>query len=113
MGRNTRTGAAVFSVRLDEDLRREADERAAALGIPLGVYIRSLIEVDVRGKRVRRGRKKYDELRRDLAGIHATIIAVGNRMASADDIVYREEGIAALKDVVAAVLVLGHKVGTN
>jgi hypothetical protein len=113
MGRNTRTGAAVFSLRLDEDLRKLADERATALGTPLGVYIRSLIERDVRGKIMRRRRKKYDELRRDLAGIHATIIAAGNRLTSADDIAHREEGIAALKDIVSAVLALGREVGAR
>jgi hypothetical protein len=81
IGRITRRDSnAPFSVRLPDELRAKAVEKAASKRLAVGHYIRDLVEADLSGTPPRRRRGKYDDLRQDLAKINAAIIARGNQI---------------------------------
>jgi len=110
-----------FSLRLSADLRHEIEVRATSLELSVGEYLRRLIEADLSGKPVRRGRGESHAIRRELARIHGAIIECGNSVEGAHRRCASElsghtdvacgvdsDGIVAtLRDIVSAVLVLG------
>jgi hypothetical protein len=126
-GRITRPdGNAPFSLRLPGELRARATEKAASKRLTLGQYIRDLAEADLSGVTPRRRRGKYDELRHDLAQIHAAIIACGSqikrdgRLCAIDPCGGRggdrrcdHEQTDLLRDAVAALVILVPSIGAR
>jgi hypothetical protein len=116
-------GNAPFSLRLPLELRNKVDHRAALRNLSVGQYLRDLVEADLSGTHKRRRRRKYDELRQDLARIHAAIIACGNEIGcvnrqddsnprSAEEHL-REQAVGSLKDAVAALIHLARTTGAR
>jgi hypothetical protein len=124
MGGNTGTRRPPpFSLRLPERLRTSATQKATASGQSLGKYIRALLEADLSGLQVARRRRKYDELRKDLAKVHASIILCGNRIersfletgesgTQSDDDSAREM-LNMLKDATSALVLLTRLMGVR
>jgi hypothetical protein len=127
MGRITRPDEnAPFSLRLPGELRARATEKAASKGLTVGQYIRDLMEADLSGTTPRRRRGKYDELRHDLAHIHAAIIACGNQIKRDDrlcaidprggrggDRRCDQEQTDLLRNAVAALILLARSIGAR
>jgi hypothetical protein len=122
MGCNTRLPPTVsLSLRLTEDLKTKATERAASKGLNVSEYVRDLVEADLSATTPRRRRRKYDDVREELAKIHAAIIACGNQLKRADggntdpgrypdDHRVDQEQILLLKDLVTSVLLLARSI---
>ena len=109
---------APFSLRLPDDLRARARERASFKGVSIGQYVRALVEADLAGKAPSRRAGKRNALRQDLAQIHGAIIACGNQIGKMDcrcaagqlRCPVREQGLELLKDTVSAVLLLARSI---
>lgn len=108
-------GSAPFSVRLPKELKKDAKARAAAMGIDLGQFIRDAVEAALSGTRARRRRPKYDEIRQDLAEIHAAIISCANQVEQnqglVSDVEHDRQRIMLLRDAVSALLLLARSIG--
>jgi hypothetical protein len=120
MGRTTRPGTnAPFSLRLPDELRAKVRERAASRNLTVGEYIRDLVEADLSGTAPRRRRKKHDDLRRDLAKIHAAIITCGNQIKRVDRLCTSDrcrrldddqDQILLLKDAASSLILLARSI---
>jgi hypothetical protein len=119
MGRTTSTKVNTpFSLRLSDDLRARATEKAASKNITIGQYIRDLVEADLSGTAPRRRRRKYDDLRQDLAKIHAAIITCGNQIKRVDGLCTRDgcrlptddQDQIFLKDAVSSLILLARSI---
>jgi hypothetical protein len=111
MKRKTHRGNAPFSIRLPAELRTHLKEMSDFRMISEAAYVCALIEADI-GKRPRRPSRQHVFLRKELAKIHAAIIALGNQVTSGH-VDYRGQAEVitdGLINIVAAILRLEDKV---
>jgi hypothetical protein len=98
-------GNAPFSIRLPAELRAHLNEMSDRRMVSKAAYVCALIEADM-GKRTRRPSRQHVLLRKELALIHAGIIALGNQVTSGQ-VDYRGQAkiiTDGLNEVVTAIL---------
>lgn len=88
------------------DLKEQATSRALSKGISLGCYICDAVRAELTGNPVRRRRSPLDDVRQDLAKLHAAIIRAGNQLADQHHVAENSEPIGALKDAATSLLQL-------
>ena len=96
---------APFSMRLTAEERAYLNSESERSKVSKAACIRALIAADM-GKRTRRPSRQHVLLRKELAAIHAGIIALGNQVTSGqvDGRGQAQIIIGGLKAVVAAIL---------
>lgn len=103
-----------FSIRIPAELKAHVKQTAGSRQISASKYICALVSADMSGNRSRGPGRQHVVLGKELARIHAAIIACGNlTIASAstypDGALCTKRIIDELRDVAAAVLRLEDK----